>query len=242
MFQTVVDFLLRPEEALPVLDPFQVGDGHTASVAQDVGDDHYALGAQDVVCIRGGGAVGAFGNHPGLDVGGIGAGDLVLQRGGDQHVAIDGQELLVGDRLAAGVAFDQVGILAGIGQHVTGVKSIRVVQAAAHVADGDDPGALILQQISRDRTDVAEALHSHPRALDRDIQVLERPDNGMHHAATGGFVAAQRPAQRDGLAGDYAGRGGALDHGISVHDPGHRLCAGVHVGGGDVVIRPNDRG
>ena len=57
-----------------------------------------------------------------------------------------------------------------------------------------------------------------------------------HAAAAGGFGAAFRSAEVDGLAGDHRGLGVAGVHGIGVHDPGHGLLIGVHVGRGDVFF------
>ena len=39
-----------------------------------------------------------------------------------------------------------------------------------------------------------------------------------------------------GFAGDDGGHGLAHVHGVGVHDPGHGLLVGAHVGGGDVFF------
>ena len=62
-----------------------------------------------------------------------------------------------------------------------------------------------MQQLRRDRTGVAEALHHDRRSLERKLQVLAGRLDGVEHAAPGGFIASQRSAQADRLARDYAG-------------------------------------
>src|SRR5690606_37047055 len=60
------------------------------------------------------------------------------------------------------------------------------------------------------------------------------------HAAAGGFHAAQTAADGDGLAGDHAGGGAAVVHGVGVHHPGHGLRVGVDIGSGNILVRPDD--
>ena len=83
-------FLPGPVVVHVVLYGFKIGYGHTAAVAQEVGDHKDAFGLDDLVRFRRGGAVGAFGNdlHPaadGLDGFNI---DLAFERSGDEHIHI----------------------------------------------------------------------------------------------------------------------------------------------------------
>ena len=70
--------------------------------------------------------------------------------------------------------------------------------------------------------------------------MLERfvADDG--DAAACGLVAAARAADVDGLAGDDSSDGLAHVHGVGVHDPGHGLLVGAHVGGGNVFFRADE--
>ena len=61
-----------------------------------------------------------------------------------------------------------------------------------------------------------------------------------HASAAGGFAAPARSAQVDGLARDHGGLRVAGVHRVGVHDPGHGLLIGVHVGSGDVDLRPDE--
>ena len=59
-----------------------------------------------------------------------------------------------------------------------------------------------------------------------------------HHenAASRSLAAPPRSADVDRLAGHHRGAGLPHVHGVGIHDPGHGLLVGVHVGGGDVLL------
>jgi len=71
-----------------VLDPLEVGDGHTTSIAENVGDDDDAPLLEHLVGGGGDGAVGSLGDDLGLDAEGVGGVDLVLEGGGHEDVAL----------------------------------------------------------------------------------------------------------------------------------------------------------
>ena len=50
----------------------------------------------------------------------------------------------------------------------------------------------------------------------------------------------REPPRFDGLAGHHRGLRVARVHGIGVHDPGHGLFIGIHVGRGNVDLRPDE--
>src|SRR5258708_35124274 len=54
--QALVDFALAPEEALAVLDPFEITDGDAAGVAENVGHGEDALGINNSVGLASRGA------------------------------------------------------------------------------------------------------------------------------------------------------------------------------------------
>ena len=99
--ELLVDLVLGPVVAVEVLHPLEVADGHAAGVAQDVRDHEHAVVVQDLVGLGGRRAVGGLGDDLGLDPVRVGDGDLVLERGRDQDVALGLEELGVGDVLGA---------------------------------------------------------------------------------------------------------------------------------------------
>src|SRR5712691_11410570 len=83
--QALVDFALAPEEALAVLDPFEITDGDAAGVAENVGHGEDALGINNRVGLPSGGAVRALTENFCLDLFGVLFSDLVFdgRRNGD---------------------------------------------------------------------------------------------------------------------------------------------------------------
>jgi len=65
-FQAAVDQLLVPEISLPVLHPFEIGNGDAAGVGENVREDDDATAREDFIGVRRGGAVGGFGDDAGL--------------------------------------------------------------------------------------------------------------------------------------------------------------------------------
>ena len=123
---------------------------NAAGVAQDV-RDHELLGLpEDLVRLRGGRAVGGLGDEPRLDVAGVALGDLVLERGRDEDVAVDLEDLLVADVLRPGEALDGAVLLLP-GDHPVDVEAIRVVDATRRVGHGDDRRLLLVDELRRDR-------------------------------------------------------------------------------------------
>ncbi len=59
-------------------------------------------------------------------------------------------------------------------------------------------------------------------------------------AASGSLAPSSGSADIERLAGDYAGDGLPHVHGVGVHDPGHDLFVGIHVGGGNVFFGANE--
>jgi len=87
---------------------------------------------------------------------------------------------------------------------------------------------------------IAEALHHHLRALDRNAQVFGRALYGVENAAAGGFIPSQRAAQGNRFAGHHPGDGIAFGHAIGIHDPGHHLRVGVDIRSRNVLFRTNE--
>ena len=133
---------------------------------------------------------------------------------------------------AEGLHVDQLG----------NVEAVAVVDAARRVADRDDLRSSLVQQAARRWSRHCQSPAPTTVApFSGMCEMLARALDGVEDAAAGGFVAAQRSAQADGLARDHAGNGIALGHAVGVHDPGHGLRVGVDVGRGNVLLRPDER-
>src|SRR5690606_16165452 len=231
--------VFRPEEAGKILHPFEVADRDTTGVGQHVGHDQRALVGQDVVGFRSGGAVGAFDDDLGLDLVGVAFVDLAFKGCGNQDVGVQAPEFVGRQRVGVGSAGHAAGFL-NVLEQTQDVQAVRVVNGAGVVLHRDDLGACLGEQTSRRAPHVTETLHTHARALNGQAMVVRGGAADHVHAAAGGFHAAQTAADGDGLAGDHAGGGAAVVHGVGVHHPGHGLRVGVDIGSGNILVRPDD--
>ena len=108
------------------------------------------------------------------------------------------------------------------------------------IADADQLDAARRQPQRRMRADVAEALDDRGRPGRRDVERVERAKGEEGDAVAGRLAPAERAAGADRLAGDDLRHGHALIHRIGVHEPGHHLLVGAHVGRHHVGARADE--
>ena len=220
-----VDDVLGPVVAVEVLDPLEVADGDAAGVAQDVGDQEDAALVEDRRRPRA--SSGRWRPRRrclALIVVGVLGRDLVLEGGRDEDVALDLEELRVGD--VARRRGSPATVPCSFFQAMTAldVEPVGVVDAAGRVGHGDDR-ASPRRAISCAAIDagVAEALDGDRAPSCRSMpRCVGRLDDAVDGAAGGRLVAALRAAEADRLAGDDARDGVPDVHRVRVHDPGHR--------------------
>src|SRR5262249_14582998 len=133
-----------------------------------------------------------------------------------------------------------VGVAIAIFQKSVDIDAVRIVQAAVVFADAHNLVAGVGHQLGGVRTDVAETLDDHPRALAGHVEFLQGLVTNDHYAATGGLATAARAANVDGLAGNDSGHGLAHVHGVGVHHTCHGLFVGIHVRSGNVLFRAQE--
>ena len=137
-------------------------------------------------------AVGGLGHDLGLDAARVRGRDLVLERGRDEHVALDLEQLRVGHGLRAGEAGDRA-VLGLPVDHARDVEAVGVVDAAGRVGDGEDLRALLRHQLRRDRAGVAEALDHDASRSSRSMSRC-RAASSMQKTAPRA-VASLRPSE-----------------------------------------------
>src|ERR1044072_7334239 len=140
--QLRVDLGLLPEVLLESLHPLEVRDDDAACVREHVREDEDPPIVEDLVGLGSDRAVRALADDSRSDLVGVLSGDHRLESARREDVAVDEQELLVGDRLAAGQALQQTGLLL-MGERGTHVDSVRVLDAPAGVRESDDGRALV---------------------------------------------------------------------------------------------------
>ncbi len=128
--QPVVDLLERPWERLKRLHPFEIGDGDTPRIREDVRQEHHALVVENAIRFRSRRPVGCFRYDSGRYPVCVPGGNLPLQRGGDQHVALKLEQLLIRDIIRFQVPDDAAGTILVL-RHLVEVQPIGVVDAAS---------------------------------------------------------------------------------------------------------------
>ena len=231
-------FFHRPVVSCLVLHPLEIGHRDSARVGQDVRNHHRALLVEDRVGVRRRRAVGELEDDRRLDPGRVGFGDLVLYRGGDQHVALRLQQLRV-VQLPRGAVGGGAGDVSGgflVFHHLVGIHAVGVVDGRGRVREADDAVAVVVEQARAVKRGVAESLEHDPGSVGADPEFLLQVPQDVEAAPAGGVVASERASQRHRLAGDDGGARMARDGAVLVRHPGHDDAVGVHVGGGDVAL------
>src|SRR5262249_37070807 len=99
-----------PEESIQVLDPLEIGYGHTAGIGENVGYTEHPVFVQDAVGGWSDRAVSSLGDDAGLDRRRIFAGNLVFERGRDQDVAINLEQCLSTDCIGVAKPGNRTGL------------------------------------------------------------------------------------------------------------------------------------
>ena len=239
VLELLVDHRLLPEVALSVLHPLEVGSGHAAGIAQNVGNYEYSLVRQDVVGGCGGGAVGALSKNFAFHPIGITAGDLILGSGGDQDLAIGDQQFRSIIALRAGEAMDRALALPEFPEGID-IDTVLVIETAFHFRDAEDLITCLGHQAGGVRSYIAKSLNDHTRGLTGEAQLLNSLFADDHDAASGCLAAAARAANVERLARNHGGYGLAHVHGIGIHNPSHGLLVGVHIRSRHVFLWPDE--
>src|SRR5579864_5752385 len=157
--EAFVDFAFAPEEALTVLDPFEIADRHPARITENVRNREDAFGVNDGVRLPRGGAVRAFAKNSGLYLIRIFLSNLIFDRRWNRDVArleqhIPRTHLCAPVRKILERSFLRVDPIDDFGD----VKTIFVVEAAADIGKTNNFVTRLLHQVRSQRPDVAETL------------------------------------------------------------------------------------
>ena len=119
------------------------------------------------------------------------------------------------------------------------VEPVLAVDAAADIRDRDHAAAELADESREPRPDVSESLDGDGGIREVDAEILRRLLEAEDAAAARRGFASERPAELDRLSGHDCRRV-AVSRRVGVHHPGHRLRIRIHVGRGDVAVRPED--
>lgn len=106
-FEFLSHAVQAPVVELAVLSPFEIANGDAAGVGEDIGEHDFIGVVKDFVGIWMNRRVGRFDDDGCLDAGGVLFGDNAADRCGDEHIDIEFEQLLIGDMLGFGEAFQE---------------------------------------------------------------------------------------------------------------------------------------
>ena len=233
-----VHLLLVPAELLDVLRPFEVGDGDSPGVGEDVGDHDDPGVVQGRVRDRCHRMVRGLDHDLRTDLGGVPFVDHLAQRRGDEPVDREQEQIVVRDRVRARQPDDGTGLVTML-PHLLDVEARIGVDPAANVGHGDDLRARLGCDPRRERTHVAEPLHRDGSALERETLVPRVLLHDVHDPTPGRGLTTERSPELDRLS-RHARRRVAVALAVGVHHPRHGLRIRVHVGSRDVAVHAED--
>eukprot|EP00123_Amoebidium_parasiticum_P019311 comp24502_c0_seq1/m.46755 comp24502_c0_seq1/g.46755 ORF comp24502_c0_seq1/g.46755 comp24502_c0_seq1/m.46755 type:complete len:436 (+) comp24502_c0_seq1:355-1662(+) len=233
-----------------VLEPLEVGHGHTASIQQQIGNNHNPAVNKLKVRTRSEGAVCTLADDLCLDVLCIAGMDGLLRGCWDQDVAVHLDALQgVLDVAALGVALEGA-VLLEVLLAVLHVQSVRVGHPAVVLGDGHDLAPGLADEVRRKEPYVAQPLHDHLLVLEPgaqagrllDLLELQEVPDAIVHTQASGLSAATHTTLGHGLAG-HTGRAvhiRAVELLVRVLDPGHLTATSTHIRSRHIQAGPNE--
>src|SRR5437870_7650273 len=137
VLETRVHSLLGPRLALEVLYPFEIGDRHSAARGQDVGQDRHTAVGEDRVRLGRDRVVRLLEDDLRGDLLRAVLLDALVERGGDEHGAVDAEEVVARDGVGA-LEADDAPRLVLVREDLLGMQALRVVDRALAVGEGHD--------------------------------------------------------------------------------------------------------
>src|SRR5574337_1760620 len=118
--------MLVPEILLQILHPFEVRDRHAAGIGEDVWNNSRPFCRQDPIGFWCRWPIRPFGHDPGPYTIGVLLRNLPFGRGGNQDIAVELKNLLVGNPIAITVLGDGTS-LSILSQHLSNIESVCAI-------------------------------------------------------------------------------------------------------------------
>src|ERR1043166_120854 len=239
VFESFVHYILRPEIPHAVLHPLEVRHRHATCVRQNIGHNEDAFFVKYFIRAGRRRSISSLRQHLALQLVRVVRSDLVLRGRRYQHITRKLQQFLVIHKLDVLVSLKRPSgreIL----QRLRDIDSFWIVDTAVNVRYRYNLITRLVNQSRADTTNISRALHDNACLGGGHLEPLDRLVDNKQYAATGRLSPARRTTQVDWFTGYHCGDSVTRVHRIGVHDPGHGLLVGIHVGGGHVLLRSDE--
>ena len=189
---------------------------------------------------RRGRPVGRFYNQGGFNLSRILGGDLVFQGGGDENVAVYGDEIVIVNFLSPGETFDEASFADMLKQRRY-IQAPGVVNSSADIADGYDLAAQFVKDPRRVAAHIAAALDGDTGFLQGDAAKFRRIARDIGTTPRCGVHPAGAATQSHGLAGKHARNLFLRQAIVLINHPGHHLGVCKEVRRRHIHIRPQQK-
>lgn len=232
-FEFFRDVFGGPVEVRIVLHLFEVADGDSSGVREDVGDYRNAFLEQYGVRFRRSGSVGEFEHEFRPDLRRVVGRYPVFERGGNEDVDVEFQEVVNGDFFRTRIFRYRLPVALQFGDDLV-VEPFRMPYRSFRIRYGYDFRSGGMEYFDHRESGVSGALHRHGLSFKRlsdDLEIFRKDEEAALRSRT---VAAFRTARGERLSrkrprGPFSGEAR-----IFVDHPGHDFRIGVHVRRGDV--------
>src|SRR5712691_1215877 len=159
--KALVDDVLAPEIAHPVLYPFKIRDRYSSSIGQNVRDDEDSLLMQHLIRSGGGWTIRTLSKNLTLDLVRVLRSNLIFCSRRNQDVALQLQEFAVCDPFDALIALERASSIK-VFKSSGNINTVRVVYTTVHVGERDHLVTRLMKQAGCDAANIARPLNYDP--------------------------------------------------------------------------------
>lgn len=229
-----------------VLQPFEVGDGDTTSVQQDIGKDEDTSLGEDIFSSEGSGSVSSFSQALALELVGIELVDGLFDGSRDSEIAGLVESAIILIALTTGEV-EEGSLGSSEFEELIGVNTIGVVDGAFNIDDTDQLGTLFSHELTGEVADVTETLDNDGLSfitvgtvntvLLHQFNILQEFSDTEEDTETSRFNSSFDTTLTQRLTGDASSSVDivvAVEDGVGILHPGHFSGTSTHIRAGDI--------
>jgi len=235
-----------------VLQPFEVRDGNTTSVQQDIGEDEDTSLGEDIFSSEGSGSVSSFSQNLALELASVKLVDGLFDGSRDGEIARLVESAIILIALTTGEV-EEGSLGSSEFEELIGVDTIRVVDGSFNIDNTDQFGTLFSHELTGEVTDVTETLNDDGLSfvtvgavnsvLLHQFNILQEFSDTEEDTETSRFDSTFNTTLTQRFTGDTSGSVDivvAVEDGVSILHPGHFSGTSTHIRSGDIDGSTNE--